>query len=175
VDGPPCRYCQHLFQHSRLRPRQFACSRSDGQRQRRRDCHRRKIETDPEYARVVRDSHSKWRDAHPDCQKNYRQTQAEAARRNRQRQRDQKRRLQKPVKNNLALDLKRSPAQVWLVGPAALTAAGFAASDEVRGQERLGGFMLRRRESASTAPWPCRLGRHAGGHLPPQWLGAEAH
>ena len=70
---------------------------------------------------MVRDSRRKWRDAHPDYQKNYWETHPEAAQRNRQRQRqrDQKRRVQKLVKNNSALDLKRSPAQVWLVAPAA--------------------------------------------------------
>lgn len=96
------------------------CSRLDCQRQRRRDYHRRKVETDPEYAQAVSDSRKKWRDAHPGYQKSYWQTHPEAARRNRQGQRlrDQKRRVQKLVKNNLALDLKRSPAQVWLVGPA---------------------------------------------------------
>jgi hypothetical protein len=116
-----CRYCQQLFQPSRFRPHQFVCSRSDCQRQRRRDYHRGKIETDPEYAQVVRDSRRKWREAHPDYQKNYWQTHPAAAQRNRQRQwqRDQKRRVQKLVKNNSALDLKRSPAQVWLVGPTA--------------------------------------------------------
>jgi hypothetical protein len=36
-----------------------------------------------------------------------------------QRQRDGKRRVQSLVKNNLALDLKRSTAGVWLIGPAA--------------------------------------------------------
>ena len=70
---------------------------------------------------MVRDSRRKWREAHPDYQKNYWQTHPAAAQRNRQRQwqRDQKRRVQKLVKNNSALDLKRSPAQVWLVGPTA--------------------------------------------------------
>jgi hypothetical protein len=116
-----CRYCQQLFQPSRFRPHQFACSHSDCQRQRRRDYHHRKIATDQEYAQVVRDSRKKWRDAHPGYQKNYWQTHPQAAQHNRerQRQRDQKRRVQKLVKNNSALDLKRSSAQVWLVGPAA--------------------------------------------------------
>jgi hypothetical protein len=36
-----------------------------------------------------------------------------------QRGRDARRRAQFLVKNNLALDLKRSAAEVWLVGPAA--------------------------------------------------------
>jgi hypothetical protein len=68
---------------------------------------------------VVRDSRRKWRDAHPDYQKSYWQTHPEAAQRNRERQqqRDQKRRVRKLVKNNSALDLRCSPAQVWLVGP----------------------------------------------------------
>jgi hypothetical protein len=34
-----------------------------------------------------------------------------------QRRRDQQRRLQNLVKNNLALDLKHSAAEVWLLGP----------------------------------------------------------
>jgi hypothetical protein len=37
--------------------------------------------------------------------------------RKRQRQRDQKRRLQRLVRNNLALDLKHSASEVWLLGP----------------------------------------------------------
>lgn len=116
-----CPYCQQLFQPSRFRSNQLVCSCSNCQRPRRRAYHRRKIETDPEYAQVVRDSRTKWRDVHPDYQKNYRQTHPDAAERNRllQRQRDQKRRVQNLVKNNSALDLKRSPAQIWLVGPAA--------------------------------------------------------
>ena len=114
-----CPYCPQLFQPSRFHPQQFVCGRPDCQRQRRRDYHRRKIATDPEYAQVVRDSRRKWRDAHPDYQKSYWQTHPEAAQRNRERQqqRDQKRRVRKLVKNNSALDLKCSPAQVWLVGP----------------------------------------------------------
>jgi hypothetical protein len=54
-------------------------------------------------------------------QKNYRQNHPEAAARNReqQRHRDQKRQVGQLVKNTLVLDLKRSAAEVWLVGPAA--------------------------------------------------------
>jgi hypothetical protein len=70
---------------------------------------------------VVRDSRRKWRDAHPDYQKQYWQSHPKAAEQNRQRQRqrDRKRRVQSLVKNNSAFDLKRSVAEVWPVGPAA--------------------------------------------------------
>jgi hypothetical protein len=70
---------------------------------------------------VVRDSRRKWRESHPDYQKTYRQNHPEAAARNRQqqRQRDQKRRVGRLVKNTLVVDLKRSAAEVWLVGPLA--------------------------------------------------------
>jgi len=70
---------------------------------------------------VVSDSRKKWRDAHPDYQKTYRKSHEAAADRNRQMQRgrDAKRRAEFLVKNNLALDLKRSAAGVWLIGPAA--------------------------------------------------------
>ncbi len=116
-----CRYCQQSFQPSKYRPDQTVCSQSDCQRRRCGDYHRQKIETDAEYAQVVRDSRNKWRAEHPDYQKNYRHTHADATERNRQqqRQRDRKRRVENLVKNNSALDLKRSAAEVWLLGPGA--------------------------------------------------------
>jgi hypothetical protein len=91
------------------------------ERRRRADYHRRQIQADPEYAQVVRDSRKKWRDAHPGYQKQYWQTHPQAVQRNRQLQqgRDQRRRLRQLVKNNLALDLKHSSAEAWLLGPAA--------------------------------------------------------
>jgi len=108
----PCRYCLQPFQPSRFRPDQLVC-RSDCQRRRRRDYHRRKIEADPVYAQVVRDSRRKWCQAHPDYQKNYWQTHPQAAQCNRQRQwqRDQKRRVQNLVKNNLAVARKPHTAE----------------------------------------------------------------
>lgn len=116
-----CRYCQQLFQPSRYRPDQAVCSSPRCQRQRRADYHRHRIETDPEYAQVVRDSRDKWRRAHPDYQEQYWRAHPQQAERNRaqQRRRDRKRRLTNLVKNNLALDLKQAAAEVWLVGPAA--------------------------------------------------------
>jgi hypothetical protein len=116
-----CRYCQQSFQPSRFRPDQIVCSQADCQRQRRADYHRAKIQSDAEYAEVVRDSQRKWRDAHPDYQQNYRQSHPQSAEQNRERQRgrDRKRRLRDLEKNNLALDLKRSGLEVWLVGSVA--------------------------------------------------------
>ena len=117
-----CRYCQQFFQTSRFRPDQIVCSQADCQRQRRADYHRAKIQSDPEYAEVVRDSRRKWREAHPVYQRNYRQSQPQSAEQNRehQRGRDRKRRLRDLEKNNLAFDLKRSRLEVWLVGSVAV-------------------------------------------------------
>jgi hypothetical protein len=70
----PCRFCQQSFELSKFRPDQNVCSHRNCQRRRRGEYHRRKIETDSEYAEVVRDSRRKWREAHPDYQKNYRQS-----------------------------------------------------------------------------------------------------
>ena len=97
------------------------CSQADCQRRRRADYHRRKMAADAEYAQVVRDSRQKWRAAHPDYQKTYWQSHPEARARNlqQQRQRDRRRHVQNLVKNNLALDLKQTAAEVWLLGPAA--------------------------------------------------------
>ena len=114
-----CRYCQQFFQPSRYHPQQIVCGHPHCQRQRRRDYHRRKLQTDPEYRQVCRDSQQKWRTHHPDYPQQYRQAHPECTERNRQgqRRRDQQRRLQRLVKNNLALDLKHSAAEVWLLGP----------------------------------------------------------
>jgi hypothetical protein len=97
------------------------CSQAECQRHRRADYHRRKIQTDPVYAQVVQDSRKQWRAEHVDYQKTYWHTHPEAAERNRQRQRqlDRQRRIASLVKNNVALDLKHSAAEVWLVGPEA--------------------------------------------------------
>jgi hypothetical protein len=99
-------------------PQQVVCSGAECQRQRRRDYHRQKLCTDPEYRQVARDSQRKWRQAHPDYLRQYLTQHAEAVKRNRQQQqlRDQKRRIRVLEKNNLALDLKRSAAEVWLMG-----------------------------------------------------------
>lgn len=117
-----CRYCQQSFQPSKFRPDQRVCSQPECQRQRRTDDHRQRIETDAEYSQVVRDSRRKWREAHPDYLRHYRLTHASQVEQNRQgqRQRDHRRRLRNLVKNNLALDLKQTDAEVYLFGPAAL-------------------------------------------------------
>jgi hypothetical protein len=116
-----CRYCQQSFLPSKFRPDQIVCSQPDCQRRRRAEYHRHKLESDSEYAQVVRDSRRKWRQAHPDYQKNYWRTHPPQAERNRrqQRQRDCQSRLENLVKNNLALDLKRTEAEIYLFGPAA--------------------------------------------------------
>lgn len=120
---PPrcCPFCQQAFEPSKHRPDQAVCSQPECQALRRTDYRRRKRLADPEYAQVIRDSRRKWREAHPDYQRNYWQTHPDAAARNRQqqRQRDQKRRVGLLVKNTLVLDLKHSAAEVWLVGPLA--------------------------------------------------------
>jgi hypothetical protein len=115
-----CRYCQQDFQPSIYRPRQRVCSEPDCQRQRRSDYQRERIRTDAAYAADVRASQKKWRDAHSEYWKQYRQQHPESTERNRQQQqhRDRKRRVLNLAKMNLALDLKREASEVWFVGPA---------------------------------------------------------
>jgi hypothetical protein len=114
-----CFYCRSSFVPSRYRPQQRVCSRLDCQCRRRADSRRQKLARDLEYRQVVRDSQKQWWDEHPDYQKERRKTNRGVVERNRQRQhiRDQKRRLVRLVRNNLALDLKRSVSEAWLVGP----------------------------------------------------------
>ena len=114
-----CPYCQKCFIPSRYRPQQRVCSRGECQRRRRSDYHRRQLASDPEYGLVCRDSRQKWRARNPGYQRRYRQTHPEYVSQNRQaqRRRDQKRRLEHLVKNNLVFDLKRLQADIWLMGP----------------------------------------------------------
>ena len=94
------------------------CSQADCQSRRRADYHREKIRCDLVYRQVVRDSQKKWRDEHPSYSRDYRSSHPESVERNRKSQvrRDQRVRIQNLAKNNLAFDLKRSLAEVWLVG-----------------------------------------------------------
>ena len=114
-----CRYCQQIFQPSIYRPQQSVCSQAECQRRRRNEYHRERIRNDSAYAADVRASQRKWQQAHPDYWKQYRREHGATAERNRkqQRRRDQKRRLLNLAKNNVALDLKREAAEVWLFGP----------------------------------------------------------
>ena len=83
--------------------------------------YRERIRKDSAYAGDVRTSQKKWRQANPDYWKRYREQHPDVAERNRQKQRrrDQKRRLLNLAKNNLALDLKHDASEVWLLGPGA--------------------------------------------------------
>jgi hypothetical protein len=97
------------------------CSRAECQRRRRTDYHRKKLATDAEYHQVALESQKQWREENPGYPKQWRQQNPRRveSNRQRQRQRDQKRRLRRLFldKNNLALDLKLSSSEVWLVGP----------------------------------------------------------
>jgi hypothetical protein len=143
-----CPYCQQAFQPAPFHPQQLVCSQPECQRQRRRDYHRRKIRSDPLYAQVVRDSQKKWRDAHPGYQGQYRKDHPQVVEQNRHQQhtRDQRAHLQRLVKNNLALDLRCSSAEVWLLGP--------AADDLVK--NNLAGSQLLILQPPATQPLPCR-------------------
>lgn len=114
-----CRYCQKAFEPSKYRPDQAVCGDAICQRRRRTEYHRDKIASDPDYRQVCLDSPRKWRASHPGYWKQYRDDHPDAVERNRlrQRQRDEKRRLRDLANNNLVFDLKRSAAEVWLVGP----------------------------------------------------------
>lgn len=114
-----CPFCDKLFHPSVFHPNQHVCSSQQCQKRRRADYHREKYRADPEYRLVCRESHQKWRSRNPDYQRRYRQSHPAYLHQNRQAQkrRDRKRRVRDLVKNNLALDLKSVPADVWLAGP----------------------------------------------------------
>src|SRR5215471_4399191 len=121
MDARRCRYCQKSFQPSQFQPRQQVCRAPDCQRWRRTDYHREKVASDPVYREVCQDSSRKWRARNADYWKGHREKHAAAAQRNRQQQkaRDRKRRLRHLANNTSAVDLKRSAAEIWLLGPGA--------------------------------------------------------
>lgn len=114
-----CLYCQSSFQPSPRRPQQRVCGQPECQSRRRADSRRQKLVTDPEYGQVVRDSRKKWREEHPDYQRERRKAKPELVEKNRQQQhfRDQKRRLVRLDRNNLVLDLKHFAREIWLISP----------------------------------------------------------
>jgi hypothetical protein len=116
---PVCPYCHEPFDPSPFHPKQKVCLSAECQRRRRTDYHRRKVATDSEYRQACAESRGKWRKNNPDYQSHYRVRNENYCRRNRQKQlvRNQKRRLSLIVKNNLAIDVKRLPAEVWMTGP----------------------------------------------------------
>jgi hypothetical protein len=116
---PVCPYCHKSFDPSPFHPKQKVCLSPECQRRRRTDYHRQKIVTDSDYRQACADSRKKWRENNPGYQSRYRDRNEAYCRRNRQKQRvrNQKRRLSMIVKNNLAIDLKRLPAEVWMTGP----------------------------------------------------------
>lgn len=97
-----CRYCQQLFQPSRFHPHQIVCGRPDCQRHRQREYHRPKIEADPVYRQVCRDSQQKWRAHHPDYPRQYRRAHPGSLQPNKQAQRgrDRQRHLQNLLRNS---------------------------------------------------------------------------
>lgn len=114
-----CPYCQQPFLPSLYRPGQTVCGAPDCQRQRRREYHRRKLAADALYREVCRDSQRNWQLDHPLYQQQYRESHLASAERNRRAQqlRDQKRRLRRLEKNNVAFQLTCSSAEVWLPTP----------------------------------------------------------
>ena len=116
---PVCPYCCKPFEPSSFHPKQTVCLSPACQRRRRSEYHRSKIATDQLYRQQCADSRKSWRESHPDYQRQYRNAHKAYTEQNRakQRQRNQKRKLALIVKNNLALDVKRLPAEVWMAGP----------------------------------------------------------
>jgi hypothetical protein len=108
-----CLYCQSSFLPSVYRPQQSVCSQRECQRRRRSDYHRKKLATDPNISRWCATARSSGGTNIPTT----RNSTACESNRQRQRLRDRKRRVKLLVRNNLALDLKHSASEVWLLGP----------------------------------------------------------
>jgi hypothetical protein len=128
-----CRYCEKSFQPSKYQPQQAVCGEVDCQKQRRTEYRQQKLKADQEYRQVCRDSSRKWRSRNPGYWQQYREKHPDSVSKNRKKQqaRDRKQRLLDLANNTSALDLKHSPAAVWLLNG---EAAGLANNNSVSGQ-----------------------------------------
>ena len=147
-----CPYCQQSFAPSVYRPQQTVCSQPECQNRRKTDYHRHKRQHDSAYAQTCQNSQENWRRDHPDYNRQYRQTHPQAAERNREgeRQRYRYRQLAYLAKNNVALDLKRCAAEVWLLNPAGtVLAKNNLASSQIYIVQQL-------RPTAAPAGAPCK-------------------
>lgn len=111
-----CPFCKNRFLPSLYNPQQRVCSRKDCQQRRKREYHRRKLKSDPDYLLTCRNSQQKWRERNPGYQQDYRTKHPEYTEQNRQsqRHRDRRKRLSRLVKNTSAFPVSNLPAEVYL-------------------------------------------------------------
>lgn len=117
--GSACIHCEEPFTPSVYHPNQKVCGREECRRKHRREYHRQKRATDPDYRKTCLDSQAKWRAKNPSYDRLYRKSHPEAAERNRegQRKRDALRRLRKAIPSGAGhVDVRRVPGPVFLVG-----------------------------------------------------------
>ena len=117
MTSPRCSYCGSSFTPSRYHPQQAVCSAPACQRRRRTEYHRQKLQADPLYRLIVRDSRQKWREAHPDYMRAYRARRQSAQNDEPMTAQSLIERLACAAKNNLAVELKHCAATVWLLCP----------------------------------------------------------
>src|SRR5438552_2871139 len=119
-----CPYCGEPFAPSLFHPEQVICSGKPCQTRRRTEYHKRKLHDDADYRDSCRDSQRIWRERNPDYMRAYRKSRRDQGKY----QLDQ---LLEHVKNNLALDLRRCPAEAWIVVPKGTRAKNTFASAQV--------------------------------------------
>lgn len=100
------------------------CSAKECQRRRRVEYHKRKIHNDADYRDSCRDSQRIWRERNPDYMREYRKSRPDPGAQRLQQ-------LLEHVKNNPALDLKRCPAEAWIVLPKGTRAKNTFASAQI--------------------------------------------
>ena len=86
------------------------CSGKACQSRRRTEYHKRKFHEDADYRDLCRDSQRIWREQNPDYMREYRKSRSRSGE-------CRPEHLLEHVKNNPALDLRRCPAEAWVVVP----------------------------------------------------------
>jgi hypothetical protein len=86
-----CLACGKLFVPCPQVKEQQYCSKPECQKERKRRWHRKKLLDDPAYVHNRRDAQRRWREAHPDYWRKYRNTNPASVEKNRQRQRERNR------------------------------------------------------------------------------------
>lgn len=113
-----CVHCGKRFTPSVYHPHQKVCGLPECRRKHRREYHRQKRATDPDYRKTCQDSQAKWRANNPGYDQRYRESHPEAVERNRakQRTRDAIRRLKQALPTAAGgVEVRRVAGPVWLV------------------------------------------------------------
>lgn len=112
-----CKHCHQLFGPRPQNPNQQYCSAPACQQARKRDWHRQKLQTDPDYRANQHEAQRSWREKNPGYWREYRKRNPNSARRNRERQHERNQRLREQCPGLMPIAKMDASAQKSSISP----------------------------------------------------------